>query len=216
MEEDRRVKFCFNLAACLWLCSSARGPAVGPHFKGVLSRSHSSGREHSNGERMCTFTQGLADRRRGLKKASECNISDSCIGLLTLSTTLFLSRTERKRCDRFSARVEKAKLIHQPSILVNNWKSSKRHQLLRRWLPAISNVAAIFGSLIHFRTAAAGLTAAVWNPTEWWKKYRLSLEMHQSSMRKRKRKKTLKNVIWKTWGATYKALNWYVPNILIA
>lgn len=110
--EDRQVKFCFNLAACLWLYSSARGPAVGPDFKVVLSRSHSPGREHSNGDRMRAFTQGLADRRRGLKKkAFEGNSSNSCIGPLTLSTIPFLSEMERKHGDRFSACKEKQKFF---------------------------------------------------------------------------------------------------------
>lgn len=71
--KDSQVRFSSNSAACPWLrlslsLSHSQGPVVELNFKGVLSWSHSLGREHSNGDRMHTFTLGLANRRRGLKK----------------------------------------------------------------------------------------------------------------------------------------------------
>lgn len=93
--KDSQVKFSSNLAACPWLCLSrslAQGPVVELNFKGVLSWSHSLGREHSNGDRMHTFTLGLANRRRGLKNALNATVGTPLLASRPLPLLFLLRR----------------------------------------------------------------------------------------------------------------------------
>lgn len=94
----------------------------------------------------------------GLKKAFECNSSNSCIGLLTLSTILLLSKTERKHRDRFTLLlVISLSTIGSDPNAVNCWHigfSGSFGQIYFRRL------------LIPFWTTAAHLAVVDWNAKE--------------------------------------------------